>query len=403
MAPPSAPVPPPRPRLPRAVVLLGVVSLLTDVSSEMIFPLLPAFLAARFPGAPLILGAMEGVADAVSAALKYLSGRWADRTARLKPLVVLGYGLSTLARPLMAAVTLPWQPLVIRSLDRVGKGLRTTPRDALIAHAVPEAQRARAFGFHRGMDHAGAALGSLLALALLGLGLSVPGVFVAALVPGVLAVAALLLVREPEHPVPVLAAGARLEPVPRRLGYFLLPVVLFGVANSTDAFLLLKLSEEGAPATLLPVAWLMLHAVKAGVSYPAGWLADRLGRGRMVFAGWGLYALAYLALARVHGVTLTLAVMGVYGLYGALSEGAERALLTALVPPAARGRALGLYNGLMGGASLAAGVLFGAVWTRAGSAWAFGLAGALAGLAALLLALLLPRARGSAALTPPGG
>jgi MFS family permease len=184
-----------------------------------------------------------------------------------------------------------------------------------------------------------------------------------------------------------------LEPVPRRLAYYLVPVVLFGVANATDAFLLLKLTEEGAPTTLLPLAWLGLHVVKAAISYPAGWLADRLGAARVVVAGWVLYALSYLALAWVHGVPGTLAVIGFYGLYHALAEGAEKSLLTSLVPAAVRGRAFGLYNGLLGGASLAAGLLFGVVWTRWGSTVAFAMAGVLAALSAVLLVVLLPRAR----------
>ena len=378
-------------RLPRAVVLLGLVSLLTDVSSEMIFPLLPAFLAARFPAAPLLLGGMEGLADLVSALLKYRSGVWADRARRLKPLVLMGYGVSSLARPMMAFVTLPWQPLLIRSLDRVGKGVRTSPRDALIAHSVAEGARGRAFGFHRGMDHAGAAVGALVAMVLVALGLGAEQVFLAAAVPGFLAVLCILVVPEPaREPV---ARGQGDAPVPRRLAYYLVPVVLFGVANSTDAFLLLKLTEEGAPPALLPMAWLLLHVVKAGISYPAGWLADRLGASRVVLAGWGLYALSYVALSLVRGVPGTLAVMAFYGLYHALAEGAEKSLLTSLVPAAARGRAFGLYNGLTGGASLAAGLLFGALWTVWGSRQAFLAAGLLAAVSAVLLGVLLPRAR----------
>lgn len=381
-------------RLPRAVWLLGVVSLLTDVSSEMIFPLLPAFLAARLPAAPLLLGTMEGVADLVSSLLKYQSGQWADRARRLKPLVLLGYGLSSLARPLMAFVWLPWHPVAVRAADRVGKGLRSSPRDALIAHAVPEGQRGRAFGFHRGMDHAGAAVGALLALVLVAAGLRVEQVFLLAAVPGLLAVGVLLAVPEPARE----QRGAQgpkgpQVPVPRRLAYYLVPVALFGVANSTDAFLLLKLTEEGAAPELLPLAWLMLQAVKSLVSFPAGRLADRLGAARLVGTGWSLYALSYLALAWVHGVEATLAVVAVYGLYHALAEGAEKSLLASLVPAEARGRAFGLYNGLSGGASLVAGLLFGALWTVKGSAVAFTAASALAGLSALLLVVLLPRAR----------
>jgi MFS family permease len=388
-------------RLPRAVVLLGLVSLLTDVSSEMIFPLLPAFLAARFPAAPLLLGAMEGLSDLVSALLKYRSGLWADRARRLKPLVLLGYGVSSLARPMMAFVTLGWQPLLVRALDRVGKGVRSSPRDAIIAHSVPEGARGRAFGFHRGMDHAGAAVGALVAMALMALGLRAEQVFLAAAVPGFLALLCIAVVPEPARAPVEDGKGAALVPVPRRLAYYLVPVALFGVANATDAFLLLKLTEEGAPPALLPLAWLMLHLVKAGVSYPAGWLADRLGASRLVLAGWGLYALSYVALSQVRGIPGTLAVMAFYGLYHALAEGAEKSLLTSLVPSAARGRAFGLYNGLTGGASLAAGLLFGAVWTRWGSAPAFLFAGLLAAVSAVLLTVLLPRARPPA--TVPGG
>jgi len=388
-------------RLPRAVVLLGLVSLLTDVSSEMIFPLLPAFLAARFPAAPLLLGAMEGLSDLVSALLKYRSGLWADRARRLKPLVLLGYGVSSLARPMMAFVTLGWQPLLVRALDRVGKGVRSSPRDAIIAHSVPEGARGRAFGFHRGMDHAGAAVGALVAMALMALGLRAEQVFLAAAVPGFLALLCIAVVPEPARAPVEDGKGAALVPVPRRLAYYLVPVALFGVTNATDAFLLLKLTEEGAPPALLPLAWLMLHLVKAGVSYPAGWLADRLGASRLVLAGWGFYALSYVALSQVRGIPGTLAVMAFYGLYHALAEGAEKSLLTSLVPSAARGRAFGLYNGLTGGASLAAGLLFGAVWTRWGSAPAFLFAGLLAAVSAVLLTVLLPRARPPA--TAPGG
>jgi MFS family permease len=377
------------------VVLLGVVSLLTDISSDMIFPLLPAFLAARLPAVPLLLGTMEGVADLVASILKYQSGVWADRARRLKPIVLTGYGLSSLARPLMAFVTVAWQPIVIRALDRVGKGVRSSPRDALIAQSVDAGARGRAFGFHRGMDHAGAAVGSLAAMLLVAVGLSVQQVFFVAAVPGLLGVLAILLVREPPRPAHVPAKGitGALAPVPRRIAFYLVPVALFGVANSTDAFLLLKLTEEGARPEFLPLAWLLLQAVKSAVSFPAGRLADRLGASRLVVAGWSLYGLSYLALAWARGVTLTMIVIAIYGLYHAMAEGAEKSLLTALVPAEARGRAFGLYNGLTGVSSLIAGLLFGSLWTAWGSTTAFVTAGALAGLSAVLLVGLLPRAR----------
>jgi MFS family permease len=338
---------------------------------------------------------MEGVADLVASVLKYQSGVWADRARRLKPIVLAGYSLSSVARPLMAFVTAVWQPIVIRAMDRVGKGVRSSPRDALIAQSVDSGARGRAFGFHRGMDHAGAAVGSLAAMLLVAVGLTVQQVFFVAAVPGLLGVLVILFVREPPRPAHVPARGVTgaLAPVPGRLAFYLVPVVLFGVANSTDAFLLLKLTEEGAPPEFLPLAWLMLQAVKSAVSFPAGRLADRLGASRLVVAGWSLYALSYLALAWARGVTVTMVVIAIYGLYHAMAEGAEKSLLTALVPAEARGRAFGLYNGLTGVSSLIAGLLFGMLWTAWGSTTAFVTAGVLAGLSAALLVGLLPHAR----------
>ena len=382
-----------RAALPATVVVLGLVSLLTDLSSEMIFPLLPAFLAARFPDAPLLLGAMEGLAELVAALFKWLSGNWADRAKRLRPLVICGYAIATAARPLMAFATSWWQPLLIRATDRVGKGIRGSPRDAMISSWVPEGGRGRAYGFQRAMDNGGAALGALAAAALVGMGIQVEKVFLLSAIPGALALLVLFLAREPESRVVVSPGRQALEPVPQRLFAYLGPVALFGLANSTDAFLLLKLTAEGAPAGLLPLAWLMLQAVKSIVSFPAGWVADRMGSARVVAAGWGLYAVSYLGLALVHGVPATLAVIAFYGLYHGLSEGAERALLSSLAPAQSRGRAFGLYYALSGISALAAGLGFGAIWKWVGQSAAFFSAAAIAGASTLLFVALLPVAR----------
>src|SRR6266851_3676256 len=382
-----------RAALPATVVVLGLVSLLTDLSSEMIFPLLPAFLAARFPDAPLLLGAMEGLAELVAAIFKWLSGQWVDRAKRLRPLVICGYAIATAARPLMAFASSWWQPLLIRATDRVGKGIRGSPRDAMISSWVPEGGRGRAYGFQRAMDNGGAALGALAAAALVGMGIQVERVFLLSAIPGALALLVLFFAGEPESRVVVSPGRQALEPVPRRLFAYLGPVALFGLANSTDAFLLLKLTAEGAPARLLPLAWLMLQAVKSIVSFPAGWVADRMGSAWVVAAGWGLYAVSYLGLALVHGVPATLAVIAFYGLYHGLSEGAERALLSSLAPAQSRGRAFGLYYALSGISALAAGLGFGAIWKWFGQPAAFFSAAAIAGVSTLLFVALLPVAR----------
>lgn len=384
-----------RTALPRAVVFLGLTSLLTDASSELIFTLLPAFLALRVGQAPVVLGAMEGLADLVSAFFKWWSGARADRVRRLKPMILFGYSLASLVRPLMAFITVWWHPLVIRAIDRVGKGMRGSPRDALIAASVDSDSRGRAFGFHRGMDHAGAALGAGLATLLVWLGLEYHTIFLLAAIPGFLAVMMILPVKEPERPEPERRADGTLSlaPMPRRVWNYLAPVLLFGLANSTDAFLLLKLKEQGAPPALLPGAWLILHIVKSAVSFPAGRISDRLGHARVVTVGWTLYALSYLGLAFSSSVGMTLVVIAFYGLYHAFSEGAEKALLTDLTPKESRGRAFGLYNGLAGVGSLIAGLSFGEIWQHASSRAAFLTGGAISALAVMLLVVRLPKAR----------
>ena len=382
-----------RGRLPQPVVVLGLVSLFTDVSSEMIFPLLPAFLATRIGHVAILIGAMEGVADLTSSGLKYLSGRWSDQARSVKPLVVFGYELAGLVRPLLAFVPSWWQPLLIRTGDRIGKGVRTSPRDAMIASAVPEGHRGRAFGFHRMMDNAGAALGAVLAMGLLAVGVSVPDVILLAWVPGLLAGLTVLFVREPATRVKKIQAAA-LEPLPKRLGYFLFPAALFSLGDATDAFLLLKLAELGAKPALMPLAWLLLNAVKAAASYPAGALADRLGTARVVWTGWLLYAVSYALLAFSTTIAGTFAVIAFYGLYHGLAEGTELSLLAELTPKASRGRAFGWFHGLSGVSVLTAGLLFGALWNGFGSKAAFLTAGAFALASAVLLPILLPKARG---------
>ncbi len=374
-----------RSTLPRAVILLGLTSFFTDASSDLIFPLLPAFLAARFAAAPLILGTMEGVAELVAASLKWWAGRAADRAARLRPLVLFGYSVSAVARPLMALVTAVWHPVVVRAFDRVGKGIRSAPRDALIASWVRPEERGRAFGLHRGMDHAGAAAGAGLAALLLWQGLRYETIFALAAIPGVLGVAMLVLVKEPPaRSAPSLAALPQ-GPLPRGFGRVLLPLFVFALANSSDAFVLLLLVEQGAAREILPLAWLGLHLVKAVISAPAGALADRLGHRRVLGWGWALYAVCYALLAVSPSWQWTLVILAFYGAHHALTEGAEKALIANAVPDSCRGRAFGLYHAGVGGSALVAGLLFGLLWKWGSSGAAFSLGAGLASLAVLLL------------------
>ena len=371
------------------VLILGLVSFLTDVSSEMIYPLLPLFLTAVLGAGPALLGVIEGVAESTAALLKLASGIWSDRVRRRKPLVLAGYGLSSLARPLVAVATGPLAVLVIRFADRIGKGVRTSPRDALIADSVAPELRGRAFGFHRAMDHAGALLGPLLAAALLATWVDdLRVVFALAAIPGALAVLLIVLkVRE--------SAARELAPsspdgfltlVPRgTLRRYLLILFLFTLGNSTDAFLLLRASELGVRAAHIPLLWAFFHVVKMVSVYPFGALSDRLGRRRMILAGWGVYALAYIGFGLAQATWQIWALFAFYGIFYGLTEGTEMALLADLADPAQRGAAFGWYNFAIGIGALPASLLFGAIWQRFGAPAAFGFGAGLAALAAVLL------------------
>jgi MFS family permease len=372
------------------VLILGLVSFLTDVSSEMIYPLLPLFLTAVLGAGPALLGAIEGVAESTAALLKLVSGIWSDRVRRRKPLVLAGYGISSLARPLVAVATGPLAVLVIRFADRIGKGVRTSPRDALIADSVGPDLRGRAFGFHRAMDHAGALVGPLVAAALLATWVDdLRIVFALAAIPGALAVLLIVLkLRESAaaQPAAPTNSGSFLSLLPRgKLRRFLLILFLFTLGNSTDAFLLLRAGELGVRAAHIPLLWAFFHVIKMVSVYPFGALSDRLGRRGMILAGWGVYALAYLGFARAQSEWQIWALFAFYGLFYGLTEGTEKALLVDLADPAERGAAFGWYNFAIGIGALPASLLFGAIWQLAGAPAAFGFGAGLAALAAVLL------------------
>ena len=384
----------------RNVLLLGLVSLFGDISSEMVVPLLPAFLIALGGGAEA-LGIIEGVAEATASLFKYLSGRWADRVRRLLPMAVGGYALAAVVRPLLAIARAPWHVFAVRCVDRVGKGIRTSPRDKLLAGSADPDHLAEAYSFHRGMDHLGAAIGPLLAAALL---LLWPGrlrlVFALAAIPGALAVALLFAVREMEthrlaprdsslaedaavrasSPEAVSASAASRVP-PRLLG----AIFVFTLGNSTDALLLLRAHGLGIATALLPALWTVLHVVRAATSWQLGRLADRLGRRAALAAGWAWYAACYVGFALASAKWHAWALFAAYGLVAGLTEGTERALVASSVPQGNRGRALGLYNLVSGCGLLVASVMAGEVWDHVSPAAALGLGAALAAMAALLL------------------
>ncbi|MFY9552702.1 MAG: MFS transporter [Thermoanaerobaculia bacterium] len=378
----------------KGVWILGWVSLLTDVSSDMIFPLLPDFLTRTLKAGPAALGLIEGVAEATASLMKMVSGWWADRARRRKPLVVAGYSLAAAVRPLMGLATSWGQVLAIRFTDRVGKGIRTSPRDALLADMVPPERRGRAYGLQRAMDNAGAVVGPLLAAFLLKYVVDDErSVFLLAAIPGVAAVLLLVfLVREtPKERRSETGARAIVGPLPRRFWMAIGIFVLFTLAGSTDAFLLLRAQDAGIPVWQLPVLWAGFHAVKSAAGVPGGALADRIGRIKTITAGWIVYAASYLGFAFVTGPGQVWAVFAFYALFYALTEGAERALVADIVPAELRGRAFGAFHASVGLAALPASVLFGVWWKLFGPRVAFLIGAGLA--AAATVALLAFRFR----------
>ncbi|HEU5185249.1 MAG TPA: MFS transporter [Gemmatimonadaceae bacterium] len=383
------------PRLGRNVIALGAVSFFTDASSEMIYPLLPLFITTTIGASAVSVGAIEGAADSVSALLKLASGWLSDRTRRRKPLVVAGYALASAVRPLVAFAQSAAQVLAIRVTDRVGKGIRGAPRDALIADSVEPGLRGRAFGFHRAADHLGAVIGPLVAFALLSWAdLEMRTVFLLAAIPAAIAVVTLVVaVREVSPMAPGVTSSEGLR-APRRLGArffaYLGILLLFTLGNSTDAFLLLRATELGIGAALLPVLWAMHHLVKSLTSTPGGILSDRSGRKPVIVAGWMVYAAVYLAFGHASEAWHVWVLFAIYGVYFGLTEGVERALVADLVPPDRRGAAFGWYNLAIGLGALPASVIFGAMYDRFGALTAFTVGASAALLAALGLWILIP-------------
>jgi MFS family permease len=380
------------PALPRNVKALGAVSFLNDASSEMIYPLLPAFLAKTMGTAAMSLGVIEGAAEAAAAAMKIAAGRISDRTTRRKPLVILGYGLASLARPLIALTTSTVQVLVLRLVDRAGKGIRSGPRDALIAEATPPEQRGHAFGFHRAMDHAGALAGPLLASAILLVHDDVRWVFALAAVPATLVMLTLATQVRETGPEATEAGAKPVEsrPASRALPAYLAVLALFTLGNSSDTFLLLRAQEAGIALAAVPLLWSFHHLVKSAVSTPAGRLSDRIGRKRAILIGWAVYAASYAGFAAASAAWHFWALFALYGLFHAFSEGPERALLADLAGTATRGRDFGWFHAVSGGMQLPASLLTGYLWQTQGATTALVTGAAFAGAAACALFVLVP-------------
>lgn len=385
------PHPPPPPPLPRNVKLLGLTSLLNDVASEMIFPLLPAFVKSLPGGNVFHLGLIEGVADSAASLLKLLSGALSDRSGRRKGFVVFGYTAAALARPAIAVVLAPWHLVLVRLAERIGKGVRTAPRDALIADSTEHGVRGRAFGFHRAMDHLGAAIGPLLAAAWLAWGpsdaSSLRWLFAASLAPGLVVVAIVMFgLRETRRaPEPIERSSSASAPFGAGFWVYLTALVVFTLGNSSDAFLLWRAEELGVAKPLLPILWCVFHIAKSGGNLLAGRLVDKIGPRPMIFGGWLLYAVIYLAFAFATSAWHVWGLFLAYAVFYAVTEPSEKTLVASLAADENRGQAFGWFNAALGIAALPASLGFGWLYKSWGPEAAFGSGAGLALLAALIL------------------
>ncbi|MFB3895887.1 MAG: MFS transporter [bacterium] len=386
--------------LSKNVVALGFVSFLTDVSSEMIYPLLPVFLTSILGVSYTFVGLIEGVAESTASVFKFFSGWVSDWIKKRKALVFIGYGLSSFTRPLVAIATAGWHVLGVRFSDRIGKGIRTSPRDALVASSTPESDRGKAFGFHRAMDNAGAVLGPLLAFWLLTIEPEhYRTVFWLASIPGLISLIVIALFVT-ETGFEQIANKAKrislsLKPFDTRFKIYLIIVILFTLGNSSDAFLLLRAKSLNVPVTLLPILWVVLSAVKMVSSMPGGMLSDKIGRKKVIIAGWLIYALVYFGFAFANTAWHIWGLFIVYGLFYGLTEGTEKALVADMVPNELRGTAYGLFNFAIGIAAFPASLLMGIIWQAYGVIPAFLFGASLAFIAAILFILTVPIAKKS--------
>lgn len=385
-------------RLPRNVWIAGLVSLFNDISSEMVYPLLPLFLTGVLKASRTSLGLVEGVAEAVASLLKVFSGVLSDRFRTRKAPMLLGYGLSLAARPVLASAGGWGAVFGARLVDRTGKGIRTAPRDAVIADSTPSEQRGRAFGVHRAMDTAGAAVGPALAALLLSTtAFGIREVFWVSVLPGILALALIPLIRDrvPErHPAdrpPSLRDAVRLGG-----GYrdFLIVTALFTLANSSDTFLLLKAREAGFSVAGVTGVYTLFNIFYAAISGPVGAWSDSWGRRRVVLLSFFYYGAVYAGFALAGSPAAVLLLFVLYGPFQAVEEGVKKAYLSELIPPTLMGSGMGLYHAVRGIALLPASLLTGLLWDALGPAWALGADAALAVAVGLVFALVIRRRKG---------
>mgnify|MGYP000022287816 CR=1 FL=1 len=375
--------------LPRTVWLIGLISLVNDSASEMLYPLMPLYLASVLMAGPKALGVIEGIAEATSSIFKLVSGVIVDRTKKAKPWIVLGYSLAGIGRPLIAIASSWMWVLAIRFTDRMGKGLRSSPRDALLAESVNENQRGVTFGLHRSMDNAGAVIGPLLAALFLWLGVPLKDIFLWAIVPAVITITLALCIKEPQREAVPQASkfSWSLAGMSNSFKRYLVVAGIFALANSSDMFLLLRAREAGVPQEQIPLLWAAISLITTVFGTPLSALSDTFGRKRFILIAWLAFACFYIAMG-LPGISIyqIFALFGVYGLFKAATEGVEKALVADMAPKGLAGTAFGWFNLITGMMLFPASFIFGWIYESIAPLYAFLFSGSCALIAFILMA-----------------
>jgi MFS family permease len=386
----------------RNVLSTGLTSFLTDTSVKMVYSVMPMFLMS-IGASKTSLALIEGIAESTAALVKALSGFWSDKIGRNKPFMLIGYGLSALIIPLYTFVVSPMQVLVLRFIERFGKGIRTAPRDSLIAGSITDGESGRSFGLQKAMDNSGAIVGPLIAFAMLS---SIPGnyrmIFLVAGIPAILAILVLIFgIKEARKNKHELFAKFHFKDFPAKYYFFLIIVFVFTLGNSTDALLMVKANDVGVKVALIPLVYLITNVVSVLASIPVGSLADRVGKEKILIVGFLIYAVVYYGFGITTSVEAIIALFALYGLYSAATDGIQKAFISDMIDNNKKGTGLGIYNALLGVTLLPASLIAGSLYDKVNSSVPFYFGAATAGISAILMLIYCLRYRKHPSFLPP--
>ncbi|MEA4978295.1 MAG: MFS transporter [Petrimonas sp.] len=372
------------------VFYTGIVSFLTDTSAKMVYSVMPMFLMS-LGVSKTSLSLIEGVAESTASLLKAFSGYWSDKIGKNKPFMLIGYGLSTLIMPLYATVVTPLQMLFYRFAERVGKGIRTAPRDSLVAGSVEKNETGKSFGLHKAMDNSGAIVGPLLAFFVLSLKPdSFRFIFLLSAIPGILGILVLIFgIKEAKKKKENLLQKFRFRDFPKRFYLFLAIIFIFTLGNSTDALLIVKANEVGVKVTFIPLVYLVSSVVSVALAIPFGSWSDRIGREKLLIVGFLTYAVVYFGFGITGNIYTIVALFALYGVYSALTDGVQKALVSDLADKNKKGTGLGIYNALLGITLLPASLIAGTLYDKVNSSIPFYFGAVTAVLSALLMVVFV--------------